>query len=175
MKKALIIIDMQNDFITGALPNPEGQKIIEGIVTLIREFDGDIVVTRDTHNEKYLETQEGSYLPIPHCIEGTEGWQIVTEIQEELDKKPAEKVRYFNKYTFGCVGLGEFVLRKEYDAVELVGVCTDICVISNALVIKACAPETNIGIHRNLCAGVTPETHEIALQAMANCQCDIIE
>ena len=175
MKKALIVIDMQNDFITGALPNPEGQKIVNGIANLIREFEGDILVTRDTHDEKYLETQEGRRLPVPHCIEGTEGWEIVPEIQAALNDKPAGKVKYYNKYTFGCVGLGELVARKEYDAVELVGVCTDICVLSNAMIIKACALETNVGIHRNLCAGVTPETHEIALQAMANCQCDIIE
>ena len=174
MKKALIVIDMQNDFITGALPNPEGQKIVDKIANLIRDFDGDVLVTRDTHDDNYLETQEGKYLPIPHCIEGTEGWEIVPEIQEELNKKPAEKVRYFNKYVFGCIGLGEFVARKEYDEVELVGVCTDICVLSNAMIIKACAPKTLVSIHRDLCAGVNPVAHEIALQAMAGCQCEII-
>ena len=174
MKKALIVVDMQNDFITGALANTEGQKIVPAIAELVKNFDGDIIVTRDTHKDNYLDTQEGRRLPIVHCIEGTEGWKIVPEIQTALDAKPVGTVTYINKPTFGDVGLGELVARKLYDAVELCGVCTDICVISNAMVIKACAIETNVAVYKDLCAGVTPDTHKTALDAMAGCQIDII-
>lgn len=153
MKKALIVVDMQNDFITGALANTEGQKIVPAIAELVKNFDGDIIVTRDTHYEDYMNTQEGKRLPVPHCIENTEGWNIVPEIQ---------------------AALGKIVARKLYDAVELCGVCTDICVISNAMVIKACAIETNVAVYKDLCAGVTPDTHKTALDAMAGCQIDII-
>lgn len=174
MKKALIVVDMQNDFITGALANTEGQKIVPAVAELVKNFDGDIIVTRDTHKDNYLDTQEGRRLPVVHCIEGTEGWKIVPEIQAALDAKPAGTVTYINKPTFGDVGLGELVARKLYDAVELCGVCTDICVISNAMVIKACAIETNVAVYKDLCAGVTPDTHKTALDAMAGCQIDII-
>ena len=172
--KLLVIVDMQNDFITGALANIEGQKIVPGIVELIKNFDGDIIVTRDTHHENYLDTQEGKRLPVVHCIENTEGWKIVPEIQEALDAKPESTVTYIDKPTFGSIALGERVARKLYDKVELCGVCTDICVISNAMVIKACAIETNVAVHKDLCAGVTPDTHKTALDAMAGCQIDII-
>lgn len=174
MKKALIVVDMQNDFITGALANTEGQKIVPAIAELVKNFDGDIIVTRDTHKDNYLNTQEGRRLPVVHCIEGTEGWQIVPEIQAALDAKPTGTVTYIDKPTFGSIALGELVARKLYDAVELCGVCTDICVISNAMVIKACAIETNVAVYKDLCAGVTPDTHKTALDAMAGCQIDII-
>lgn len=174
MKKALIVVDMQNDFITGALANTEGQKIVPAIVKLVKNFDGDIIVTRDTHKDNYLNTQEGRRLPVVHCIEGTEGWQIVPEIQTALDAKPAGTVTYIDKPTFGSIALGELVARKLYHAVELCGVCTDICVISNAMVIKACAIETNVAVYKDFCAGVTPDTHKTALDAMAGCQIDII-
>ncbi len=175
MNKLLIVVDMQNDFITGSLANEEGQNIVTKIAEFIRDFDGAVYVTRDTHTEDYMNTQEGKRLPVPHCIKGTEGWQIVPKIQAALDEKAkAGVVRYFDKNTFGCVELGEEVARKQYTDVEMVGVCTDICVISNALLIKACALETNVVIHKDLCAGVTPESHENALNAMAACQCDII-
>lgn len=171
MKKALIVVDMQNDFITGALANTEGQKIVPAIAELVKNFDGDIIVTRDTHYENYMNTQEGRRLPVPHCIENTEGWNIVPEIQAALDER--KDVTYVDKQTFGSIALGELVARKLYDAVELCGVCTDICVISNAMVIKACAIETNVAVYKDLCAGVTPDTHKTALDAMAGCQIDI--
>lgn len=172
MKKALIVIDMQNDFITGALANMEGQKIVDGIAGLIKEFDGDIIATRDTHFDNYLDTQEGKRLPVPHCIQGTDGWQIVPQIRTALDKKG--HTIYMDKRTFGSIELGEFIGGRFYDEVTLVGVCTDICVISNAMVIKANAPETRVIVRKDLCAGVTPESHETALAAMAACQIDII-
>lgn len=171
-KKVLIVIDMQNDFITGTLANTEGQKIVPKIAELIKNFDGDIIATRDTHTENYMNTQEGRRLPVPHCIKNTDGWNIVPEIQAALDARG--DITYIDKQTFGDIGLGEIVGRKLYDTVELVGVCTDICVISNAMVIKACALETNVVVRKDLCAGVTPETHETALAAMAACQIDII-
>ena len=174
MNKALIVVDMQNDFITRTLANPEGQKIVPGIVELIKNFDGDIIVTRDTHHENYLDTQEGKRLPVVHCIENTEGWKIVPEIQTALDAKPEATITYINKPTFGSIALGERIARKLYDKVELCGVCTDICVISNAMVIKACAIETNVAVYKDMCAGVTPDTHKTALDAMAGCQIDII-
>jgi nicotinamidase-related amidase len=174
MKKALIIVDMQNDFITGTLANIEGQKIVHAIAELIKNYDGDIIATRDTHKDNYLDTQEGRRLPVVHCIEGTEGWQIVPEIQAALDSKPAGNVTYIDKLTFGSTELGELIAKKPYDAVELCGVCTDICVISNAMVIKAYAIETNVAVHKDLCAGVTPDTHKTALDAMAGCQIDLI-
>ena len=172
MKRALVVIDMQNDFITGSLANVEGQKIVPKIADYISDFPGDIIVTRDTHHEDYMETQEGRRLPVPHCIEDSEGWEIVPEIQDVLDDR--DDVTYINKHSFGSIGLGEFIKEQEYTNVELVGVCTDICVINNAMVIKAAAPEANIAVHRELCAGVTPDTHRTALAAMSVCQIDII-
>lgn len=172
MKRALIVVDMQNDFITGSLANTEGQKIVPAIAELIRNFDGDIIVTRDTHDEDYMSTQEGKRLPVPHCIKGTEGFKIVPEIQEALDTRKG--VTNIYKQTFGSISLGEYVGRNLYDEVELVGVCTDICVISNAMVIKACTLDTTVAVRKDLCAGVTIESHENALKAMEACQIDII-
>lgn len=182
-KNVLIVVDMQNDFITGALANPEGQKIVSGIAELVKTFNGDIIATRDTHFYNYRDTQEGKRLPVCHCIKETEGWQIVPEITsalcqritESLENSTRGTVTTIDKYSFGSNKLGEIIAKKRYANVELVGVCTDICVISNALIIKAYAPEATVIIHKNLCAGVTPESHEIALKAMAACQCDIVD
>ena len=175
MNKALIVIDMQNDFITGALANTEGQKIVGKIADLVRTFDGEIIATRDTHTEEYMHTQEGRRLPVPHCIKGTEGWEIVPEIQKALDERATDGiVSYIDKYTFGSTELGSLIAQKNYTDVTLVGVCTDICVISNAMVIKANALETNVTVLKDLCAGVTPESHNTALNAMAGCQVDVI-
>lgn len=172
MKKALIVVDMQNDFITGSLANTEGQKIVAKIADLIRNFDGEIIVTHDTHDEDYMDTQEGKRLPVPHCIKGTEGFKIVPEIQEVLDTR--NSVTHIYKQTFGSIGLGDFVGRNLYDEVVLVGVCTDICVISNAMVIKACDLEVEVTVLEDLCAGVTPESHKTALEAMKACQINVM-
>lgn len=173
MDKALVVIDMQNDFITGALANQEGQKIVGKIADYIRNFDGDIIATRDTHDGNYLNTQEGQNLPIPHCIHKTKGWEIVPEVQKALDEK--QGVTYIDKPTFGSIALGDRIARKLYKSIELIGVCTDICVISNALLIKACAIETPVTVIEDLCAGVTTESHKTAIQAMKNCQIQIKE
>lgn len=172
MRKLLVVVDMQNDFITGALANIEGQKIVDKIADYIKIFNGDVVATRDTHKDNYLETQEGKKLPVPHCIYRTDGWQIVPEIEKAI----LERTHYIhiNKPSFGSVELAEFVRDECYSDVELVGVCTDICVISNAMIIKAFAPEANIMVLKNLCAGVTPESHETALKAMQACQINIV-
>lgn len=175
MKKLLVVVDMQNDFITGALENKEGQMIVDKLADYIRDFDGDIIATRDTHTEEYMATQEGKKLPVPHCIRGTEGWNIVPAVQAALDKKAeTASVRYIDKPTFGSCKLGETVAAEAYTDVELCGVCTDICVISNALLIKAYAVETNVSVLKQLCAGVTPESHNNALNAIAACQVDIV-
>ena len=175
MKKLLVVVDMQNDFITGALENKEGQMIVDKLADYIRDFDGDIIATRDTHTEDYMATQEGKKLPVPHCIRGTEGWNIVPAVQAALDKKAeTASVRYIDKPTFGSCKLGETVAAEAYTDVELCGVCTDICVISNALLIKAYAVETKVSVLKQLCAGVTPESHNNALNAMAACQVDIV-
>lgn len=182
MRKALIIIDMQNDFITGALVNKEGQKIVPKIADFAEKFDGDIIATMDTHGNDYLDTQEGRKLPVPHCIENTEGWKIVPSIQKVLDKKHELSyalntkpyiVDKIKKDTFGSHLLAVDVSRRRYDEVLLCGVCTDICVINNAMMIKALAPETKITVLKDLCAGVTPESHETALKAMAACQIEV--
>lgn len=169
MKKLLVIVDMQNDFVTGALANPDAKKIIKKIKKYAESFDGDIIFTRDTHTKNYMETQEGKNLPVPHCIRGTEGWQIV----DELKDIPAKY--YFNKRTFGSTDLAK-VIRREYSDAEIYfcGTCTGICVISNAMLAKASAPEAKINVLGKLCTCVTPESHQTALEAMKMCQINII-
>lgn len=171
--KALIVVDMQNDFIDGAIGTPEAAAIVGNVKTKIEEYrqNSDIVIfTRDTHSENYMETQEGKKLPVPHCIEGTEGWQIRAELEPEED-------RVIDKPTFGSYELVE--LLREIDeetpleSIELVGICTDICVISNAMMIKAAFLEIPVMVDASCCAGVTPATHDNALDAMGMCQIEV--
>ncbi len=173
--KVLLVIDMQNDFVDGALGTPEAVSIVPGVVKKIKEFDGVVLFTKDTHLENYLETQEGKKLPVPHCIKGTEGWEIIPEIRE-LPQYAESKV--YEKPTFGSVALAE-ELQKEYEAgrlesVEIIGLCTDICVVSNALLIKAFMPELPLFVDAACCAGVTPASHEAALRTMTSCQVNVI-
>lgn len=168
--KALVVVDMQNDFVTGSLANQAAQGIVSDIAKFISEFDGDVYATRDAHSANYMGTQEGKNLPVMHCIKGTSGWEIVPEIEAALVEKNAKII---NKPTFGSKKLAKKIARRKYESVVLVGVCTDICVISNAAVIKAFDPEVKIVVRKTLCAGVTPESHENALKAMAACQCEI--
>ncbi len=175
--KILIVIDMQNDFLTGALRNEEGIKIIPSVVKRIKEYieEGNLVLaTRDTHFENYLLTQEGNKLPVAHCIKGTFGWEIEESISEALSDSFV-----FDKPTFGSRNLGSYLLNKfekeqEDLEIEFVGVCTDICVISNAMIVKAYLPEARVKVNSSLCAGVTTESHNNALKAMASCQIEII-
>ncbi len=168
MKRLLVVVDMQKDFIDGALGTSEAQKIVGNVKEKIENYDGDVVFTLDTHSEIYLSTQEGKNLPVEHCIKGTSGW----ELDENL-KELAQGRQIFEKPTFGSVELAEYVVSKEYTEVELIGLCTDICVISNAMLIKAFLPEVKVAVDASCCAGVTPESHNNALSAMAMCQIEI--
>ena len=169
MKKALIVVDMQNDFVDGALGTEEAQEMLPRLVEKLENLDSDtdIFFTQDTHKEDYLETQEGKNLPVVHCVKKTYGWEIVPELQDFAKK--AKKI--VEKKTFGSTGLP--TLLKPYEEVEFVGLCTDICVISNALLLKAFYPEQKIAVDASCCAGVTPESHKNALNAMKMCQCEI--
>ncbi|MBQ8391458.1 MAG: cysteine hydrolase [Clostridia bacterium] len=171
MKKILIVVDMQNDFVDGALGSKEAAAIVENVVKKIESFDGEIYVTYDTHYEDYMQTSEGKNLPVAHCIRESEGWQLNTAVKEALDKK--ESYTEIEKITFGSVDL-PFVLAEENDMdnaqIELIGLCTDICVVSNALILKASFPEIDISVDSSCCAGVTPEKHLAALETMRSCQ-----
>lgn len=166
--KLLIVVDMQNDFIDGALGTKEAVAIVGNVEDKIKNFDGTVIFTRDTHFDDYLETQEGRNLPVKHCIKGTEGWQI----RAELDA--LRKTEAIDKLTFGSSELGEkLAALNEVEAIEsitLIGLCTDICVISNAMIAKAFLPEVPIIVDAKCCAGVTPASHDNALSAMEVCQ-----
>ncbi|MCC8139949.1 MAG: cysteine hydrolase [Lachnospiraceae bacterium] len=168
MQKILVVVDMQNDFIDGALGTKEAVAIVPRVEEKIRNFPGRVIFTRDTHEQNYMDTQEGKRLPVPHCIRGTEGWQIRPELAVLCKEAPVDKP------TFGSVELGELLRQaNEEEAIEsitFVGLCTDICVISNALLAKAYLPEIPIVVDASCCAGVTPESHETALSAMKVCQ-----
>ena len=172
MKKILVVVDMQNDFIDGTLGTKEAQQIVPLVVSKIHSYPQDcIYATRDTHPETYLETQEGRNLPVSHCIEGTKGWEIRKEI---ADAMPGAEI--INKPTFGSVVLAQELMERnarEPIEVELVGLCTDICVVSNALLIKAILPEIVVKVDPGCCAGVTPQSHEAALATMRACQIQI--
>lgn len=173
MKKVLVVVDMQNDFIDGALGTQEAQAIVDNVVKKINEFDGSVAFTQDTHNEEYLNTQEGSILPVPHCIFGTTGWRLNDKVAEAINAK----AEVFVKYTFGSTTLGSWLAWTDsiepLDEVVLIGLCTDICVISNALLIKAFLPEVKVTVDAACCAGVMPQSHENALRAMQMCQVNI--
>lgn len=175
MNKVLIVVDMQNDFIDGALGTGEAEAIVENVIRKIKGFDGRVMATRDTHQADYLGTQEGMNLPVKHCIAGTKGWEIRDGIQKLLDK---EEALIFDKGTFGsknlAMQLAEMNSQKNIDEIELIGLCTDICVISNAMVIKAFLPETRITVDASCCAGVTPASHRNALEAMKMCQISVV-
>ncbi len=170
MKKLLVVVDMQKDFIDGSLGTREALAIVPNVKKKIEEYQAaeeDVLFTLDTHEEDYLDTQEGKNLPVVHCVRGTDGWELNDSLKEFHGKK-------FEKNTFGSAALGEYVKDKEYDSIELIGLCTDICVISNALLIKAFLPETPIRVDSSCCAGVTPDSHENALNAMKICQIEVI-
>lgn len=174
MKKYLVVVDMQRDFVDGALGTGEAVAIVEPVAEKIRSFPGKIFVTYDTHGEDYLDTAEGKKLPVKHCIKGTPGWQLAPQVEAALQGKPVTAVE---KHTFGASSLPEIIVadaKGEDFSLELVGLCTDICVVSNALLLKAHFPEQEITVDGGLCAGVTPETHEAALKTMGCCQINIV-
>lgn len=166
----LIVVDMQNDFVDGALGTPEAQAIVPRVAEKVRQFEGRVIFTQDTHDDQYLETQEGRLLPVEHCIRGTHGWDIIDQLDSENDVT-------IEKDTFGAKELVDVLMDAHNEtpitSITLVGLCTDICVISNALLIKAYLPEVPILVDATCCAGVTPESHENALKAMEVCQIDI--
>ena len=172
MRKILIVIDMQNDFIDAALGTKEALSIVEAVKDKIRSCAPEnVIATMDTHGENYMETQEGKYLPVPHCIKGSEGWKIRSDIAALL-----EGAKIYEKPTFGSTALAEDLRelsKKEEIELELVGLCTDICVASNALLLKAFMPEVKISVDASCCAGVTPEKHLAALETMRSCQIQV--
>jgi len=166
MKKTLLVIDMQKDFIDGALGTKEAVAILDNVKKKIAKYqeNGDeIIFTRDTHQADYLQTNEGKHLPVEHCIEGTDGWKIPKELE-------VPGAIYIDKPSFGYMKWDEYDLEE----VEIVGLCTDICVVSNALIIKATYPEIKVTVDASCCAGVTPESHEAALTTMKMCQVEVI-
>ena len=173
--KVLVVVDMQNDFVDGALGTKEACAIVSDVVKAIEGFEGQVVATRDTHAADYMDTQEGRHLPVIHCVKGTEGWKINQDVQRALDEKHADLI---DKPTFGSVELGEYMRKldreEKVEEILLVGVCTDICVISNALLLKAYLPEVPVRVMASCCAGVTPESHARALEAMGPCQIEVI-
>ena len=173
--KVLVVVDMQNDFIDGALGTKEAQAIVPNVVEKIKNFVGRILVTFDTHANDYLNSLEGKNLPVKHCIEYTKGWQLREEVKEILNQK--NYVSSFTKPSFGSIVLGQYLKDlaeiEPIDSIEIIGLCTDICVISNALILKAFLPEIPITVDASCCAGVTPESHKNALEAMKMCQINV--
>lgn len=176
MQKFLIVVDMQTDFVCGALGTEEAVKIVPDVAARVEKAisrEEKIIFTRDTHQRDYMETQEGHRLPVPHCIQNSEGWQIIDELQKyTVDNE------IVNKPTFGSVKLAEILReadqKEKIEQITLVGLCTDICVISNALLIKAYLPEVKLVVEASCCAGVSPAGHENALNAMRSCQIEIV-
>ena len=172
MRRILVVVDMQNDFIDGALGTPEALAIVPAVKALLNSFDGEIIFTRDTHTEDYLATREGRHLPVPHCVKGTVGHEISSELS-------TEGAVIFDKPTFGSTELQAYIAeengRQTIDEIVLAGLCTDICVISNAMLLKATLPECEVAVVAEACAGVTPESHANALSAMKMCQITVFD
>ncbi|MCD8120101.1 MAG: cysteine hydrolase [Lachnospiraceae bacterium] len=173
--KYLIIVDVQNDFVDGALGTAEAQAMLPRLTEKAKTFDGTILVTKDTHGADYMNTQEGRNLPVPHCILGTEGWKLAPSL---LAVPAVREAKVYEKPCFGSTTLAADLAMLnaagQVDSVELVGLCTDICVVSNALLIKAAMPEVPVSVDASCCAGVTPEKHEAALAVMESCQVQVI-
>lgn len=170
MKKILIVVDMQNDFINGALGTKEAEAIVPDVVKTVNGFNGEVIFTRDTHFENYLQSQEGNKLPVIHCVKCTDGWEICNELKKTNKYNLA---RIFDKKTFGSDELAEYIGAEKPEEIFIVGLCTDICVISNAMTAKAFSPESEITVYEDCCAGVTPQSHQTALNAMKMCQINI--
>ena len=173
MRRILIVVDMQVDFTFGALKNEEAIAIIPKIKNKVEWFGGEVIFTLDTHDDDYMQTQEGKNLPVPHCIKGTAGHRLVSSLEPY-----AENAKIYEKETFGSVKLSQDLIEEHkklpIDEITLCGVCTDICVISNAMLIKAALPDVKIRVDSKCCAGATPESHNVALNAMKACQIEVI-
>lgn len=179
LDRILVVIDMQNDFITGPLGNEQAQEAVGRIVQKVREHEGFVYATMDTHGQNYLQTQEGQKLPVKHCMRGSDGWQLHKSVHLAVNAKPEHTV--IEKHTFFATRVVTDLLCKctateqEPEVIELCGVCTDICVMCNALLLKAFFPDTTIAVDASCCAGTTPETHQKALDVMRLCQIEIKE
>lgn len=181
-RKLLLVIDMQNDFITGALGNEECRKVVPHVIERMKyakEQGWNILCTQDTHGENYLQTGEGRRLPVKHCIKGTKGYELIDEIKalEEAWRHEGEVFLPLNpveKNAFGSTALSKELGRYQIEEVELIGVCTDICVLSNALILRSDYPDMEVSVNAHCCAGVTPQSHETALNAMEGCQINVI-
>jgi nicotinamidase-related amidase len=169
MRKILVVIDMQNDFIDAALGTPEAVAIVDAVKRKIGSYPAkDVIATMDTHDANYLQTQEGQNLPVVHCVKGTDGWKIRPDVAQRLDG-----AKIYEKPTFGSTALAadlKALSESEDIELELIGLCTDICVVSNALLLKATMPEVKISVDAACCAGVTPQKHLAALETMRSCQ-----
>lgn len=170
MSRLLVVVDMQKDFINGSLGTREAEAVVTNVKKKIGEYQesgDDVIFTLDTHENDYMDTQEGKNLPVIHCVKGTPGWELADAIKEIPGRR-------FEKNTFASKAVGEYAASGSYKSIELVGLCTDICVISNALLIKAFLPEIPILVDSSCCAGVTPESHDNALNAMKMCQVTVL-
>lgn len=170
--KLLVVVDMQNDFVTGALGTKEAEAIVPAVAEKVRaavQAGTTVVFTQDTHGADYPETQEGRKLPVAHCIRGSKGWDLVPPLQPYQEGR-----RVFEKPAFGSLELADYAKGENFTEIEVIGLCTDICVISNVLLLKAALPEAEISVDAACCAGVTPESHRNALAAMSSCQVAIL-
>lgn len=176
MSKYLVVVDMQNDFIDGSLGSPEAQAVLPKIIERIENFPGTVVYTRDTHEDNYLETLEGKKLPVIHCVRESEGWKLHKDVQKLQEEK---RSLIFDKDTFGSIQMAGCLQGIDrmaaIDEVVVVGLCTDICVMANAILLRTAMPNTPVRIDASCCAGSTPEAHRCALEAMKSCQIDIDE
>ena len=164
MEKILVVVDMQNDFIDGSLGTEEARNIVEPVCEKIKKFDGVIFLTLDTHSDDYLETLEGKYLPVEHCIRNTEGWLLNSSVRETIKSKLKGLVEV----------ISHWIRKRRNTSIEIVGLCSDICVISNALMLRSAFPDTEITVDASCCAGVTPEKHKAAMEVMKSCQINVI-
>ena len=174
-QRYLVVVDMQHEFVDGALGTPEAQAIAAGVTARAKAFDGTVVFTKDTHYSDYLQTQEGKNLPVEHCLHGTPGWELMPELQEIRDERNSF---VFEKTAFGSLDLAMWLAEENVaepiESIELIGLCTDICVVSNVLLIKGWIPEVPLTVDASLCAGVTPASHKAALSTLRSCQVEVI-
>ena len=172
--KALIVVDMQNDFVDGVIGSKEAVAIIDRAVEVIENFDGKVFYTLDTHGEDYLQTEEGRHLPVVHCVRESKGWELNPQIQKALEKRHAKGIE---KPTFGSEKLMTLIQKEisDIESITLIGICTDICVISNAMLAKAHFVNVPVSVVASACAGVTPASHDNALSAMKMCHIEVVE
>ena len=174
-KKYLVVVDMQKDFVNGALGTKEAEAILPAVLDKVHHFKGEVIFTRDTHFENYLSTSEGKLLPVEHCIKGTAGWELMEALEAYCTEHNCVT---YDKLTFGSKELAQDLLKwseeQDVESIEFIGLCTDICVVSNVLMAKAFLPEVEIKVDAACCAGVTPEKHAAALETMRSCQIVVI-